>query len=174
VGGGGLAAPVRRLHAGGGRGAGTFAVRRGAGRAARMLARLLRLPERGETVPLRLSVEPLGGGGERWRRNFAGREFVTEQREHAGGLLAERAGCFELLFRLSAEGGALVYRREGAAARVGRVRLRLPRPLAPRVEASERAAEGGGGVRVSVRVDAPLVGLIIEYEGLVTVEEGEG
>ncbi|HEX7955836.1 MAG TPA: DUF4166 domain-containing protein, partial [Pyrinomonadaceae bacterium] len=167
---GGLDEPVRRLHARG-RGAGVFAVRRGAGRAARLLARLLRLPPGGEAVPLLLSVEPLEGGGERWRRNFAGRDFVTEQREHAGALLAERVGPFELLFRLSAAGGALAYRQEGAFVRAGRVRVRLPRRLAPRVEAWERAGARGGGVRVLVRVGAPLVGLVIEYEGIVNVEE---
>jgi hypothetical protein len=127
------------------------------------------LPEGGEGVPLLLSVEP-HAGGERWRRDFAGREFVTEQGEHAAGLLAERAGPFELLFRLTAEGGALAYAQEGAALRVRGLRVRLPRPLAPRVEARERADEGGG-VRVSVRVTAPLVGLLIRYEGSVRTED---
>src|SRR5215207_8392876 len=91
--------PVRRLHLRA-RGAGVFAVRRGEGRVARVVARLLGLPEGGDGVPLLLSVEP-HGGGERWRRNFAGREFVTEQSEHAGPLLLERTGPFELLFRLA-------------------------------------------------------------------------
>ncbi|HEX8687554.1 MAG TPA: DUF4166 domain-containing protein [Pyrinomonadaceae bacterium] len=171
----GLDAPVRRFHErGGGRASarGTFAVRRGRGLAARALARLLRLPRGGEAVPLRLSVEPLAGGGELWRRAFDGREFVTVQRGR-GRLLAERAGPFELLFRLAAEGGALAYRQEGAGLCAWRLRVRLPRAFAPRVEASERACEGGG-VRVRVRVAAPLVGLVVEYEGTVTAEEGEG
>ena len=175
---GGLDEPVRRLHAcgaAGARAAGTFAVRRGTSRAARLLARLLGLPQSGEDVPLLLSVMPLGGGGERWHRSFAGHDFITEQREHeAGQLLAERAGPFETLFRLTAEGGALAYRSEGASLRAGRLRLRLPRRLAPRVEAWERACEDGGGVRVSVRVTSPLVGLLIEYEGLVRMEEETG
>jgi hypothetical protein len=145
-------------------------VRRGTGAAARLLARLLGLPPGGEAVPLRLSIEPLEGGGERWRRTFDGRDFVTEQREHAGGLLAERAGPFETLFRVAAEGGALAYRSEVTSLRAGRLRLRLPRSLAPRVEASERASPRGAGVLVSVRVTAPLVGALIEYEGLVKTE----
>jgi hypothetical protein len=150
---------------------GTFAVRRGTGRAARLLARLLGLPPSGEAVPLRLSVEPLEGGGERWRRTFDGKDFITEQREHASVLLAERAGPFETIFRLAAEGGALAYRSESTALRVGRLRLKLPQGLAPRVEAWERARHEGGGVLVSVRVTAPLVGLLIEYEGLVMTKE---
>jgi len=62
-----------------------------------------------------------------------------------------------MLFRLKAEGGALAYASEGAALRVSSLRVRLPRLLAPRVEAWERADEGG--VRVSVCVTAPLVGV---------------
>ncbi|MFL6254863.1 MAG: DUF4166 domain-containing protein [Pyrinomonadaceae bacterium] len=166
----GLDEPVRRLHLRA-RGAGLFAVRRGEGRLARIVARLMGLPEGGEAVQLLLAVEP-HGEGERWRRNFAGRDFVTEQSEHAGTLLAERAGPFELLFRLKVEGGALAYRHAGAALRAGSLRVNMPRLLAPRVEAWERAGEDG--VHVSVCVTAPLVGLLIRYEGLVrTKEEGE-
>ena len=174
---GGLDESVRRFHVCGDSGAravGTFTVRRGTSRAARLLARLLRLPQSGEAVPLLLSVTPREGG-ERWHRSFAGVDFITEQREHEGGLLlAERAGPFETLFRLAADGGALAYRSEGVAVRAGHLRLQLPRRLAPRVEASERACVDGAGVRVSVRVTAPLVGLLIEYEGLVRTEEDKG
>ncbi|HWW77150.1 MAG TPA: DUF4166 domain-containing protein [Pyrinomonadaceae bacterium] len=182
---------VRRFHPSGKgvRAAGTFAVRRGRGPFARLLARLMNLPESGEAVPLLLRVTP-HAGGERWRRSFAGRDFVTEQRAHAGRrtagragplpaeragpLLAERAGPVEMLFRLKAEGGVLVYAQEGVALCAGSLRVPLPRRLAPRVEASERAGRGGRGVHVSVRVAAPLVGLVIRYEGLVTTEGGAG
>ena len=162
--------PVRRLHLCAS-GEGKFAVRRGEGRLARIVARLLGLPPGGESVPLLLSVEP-HGGGERWRRNFAGKEFATEQGEHAGAWMAERTGPFELHFRLTAEGGALAYRQEGAFLRVKSLRVRLPRLLAPRVEAWERADEGG--VRVSVCVMSPLTGPLISYEGLVRMKEAEG
>ena len=165
----GLDGPVRRFHAGA-RGRGSFEVRRGRGLFARAVARLMRLPSNGEAVPMLLSVEPFGGG-ERWRRNFAGGEFVTVQGERAG-LMTERTGPFELLFRLKAEGGALLYEQEGAALRVMSLRVRMPRALAPRVEARERA--DGEGVRVSVRVEAPLVGPLISYEGLVMTEEVAG
>ena len=166
---------VRRFHPRGAgvRAAGTFKVRRGEGRFVSLLARLLNLPESGEAVPLLLRVTP-HDGGERWRRSFAGRDFTTEQREGAGLLLAERAGPVEMLFRLTAEGGALVYRQAGVALRLGGLSVRLPRRLATRVEASERAAEGGRGVRVSVCVTAPLVGLVIRYEGLIMIEEDAG
>jgi hypothetical protein len=162
--------PVRRLHLRA-RGAGVFAVRRGEGRLARLVARLLGLPRSGEAVPLLLCVEP-HAGGERWRRNFAGSEFVTEQSGHEGALLLERTGPFELRFRLKVEGGALSYRQEDAALRVKSLRVKLPRLLAPRVEARERADEGG--VRVTVRVTSPLTGPLIRYEGVVRTEEDAG
>ncbi|HJQ34591.1 MAG TPA: DUF4166 domain-containing protein [Pyrinomonadaceae bacterium] len=166
---------VRRFHPSGKgmRAAGTFAVRRGRGLAAHLLARLMGLPESGEAVPLLLRVTP-HAAGERWRRSFAGRDFVTEQRAGTRLLLAERAGPVEMLFRLKAEGGALVYTQEGVALRAGPLRVPLPRRLAPRVEASERAGRGGRGVQVSVCVTAPLVGLVIRYEGLVTTEQDAG
>lgn len=166
---GGLDEPVRSFHARA-LSSGTFTVRRGGGRAARLVARLLGLPEAGEAVPLRLTVTP-HGGGERWHRTFDGRDFITEQRAHAGSLLAERTGPFELLFRLDVEGGALAYRQVGASLGAGGLRVRWPSRLAPRVEARERA--DGRGVRVSVRVTAPLLGPLIEYEGRVVWEEGE-
>jgi hypothetical protein len=128
------------------------------------------LPPDDAAARMRLSVEP-HEGGERWRRDFGGGEFVTEQGVNSAGLLAERAGPFELLFRLRAEGGALLYRQEGAALGVRNLRVKLPRLLAPRVEARERAEEEG--VRVSVCVTAPLVGLLIRYEGLVRTEGDE-
>ena len=86
--------------------------------------------------------------------------------------MAERTGPFELLFRLKAEGGALLYASESAALRVKSLRVRLPSLLAPRVEARERADEDG--VRVSVCVTAPLFGPLISYEGLVRTEEEAG
>jgi hypothetical protein len=166
--------PVRRLHGlvGGPCGEGLFAVRRGSF-VARALAGLFRLPSNGEGVRVRLSVNPTEGGGERWHRTFEGRSFDTLQREGEHRLLAESAGPFELLFRLSVERGALVYRQAGAALRVGPLRVPLPRPLAPRVEARESAAEDGRGVRVYVSASAPLVGRMLSYEGRLEVEAGE-
>src|SRR5438477_195345 len=81
------------------RGVGSFDVRHGTTLAARVLARLLGLPAAGVGVSTRLVVTRTRGV-ERWYRTFAGRDFVTEQRRTASGLMAERAGAFELLFRL--------------------------------------------------------------------------
>jgi hypothetical protein len=167
--------PVRRLHERGTGpcGEGLFAVR-GGNFFARALARLLGLPAGGEGVRVCLSVTRAGDGeAERWHRTFGGRAFDTLQREGEGRLLAERAGPFELLFELSVEGGALVYAQAGAALRAGPLRVPLPRALAPRVEARERGAEDGEGVHVHVSSTAPLVGLMLSYEGRLRVEVEE-
>jgi hypothetical protein len=164
--------PVRRLHARGTGlcGEGSFAVRRG-NFAARALARLLRLPAGGDAVRVRLAVTFAEGGRvERWHRTFEGRSFDTLQREGEGRLLSERAGPLELRFRLSVEGGALVYTQAGAGLRLGRLRVPLPRPLAPRVEARERGAGDGEDVNVYVRACAPLVGPLLSYEGCLRLE----
>lgn len=164
--------PVRRLHMRGSGpcGEGTFEVT-GGNFVARALARLARLPATGERVRVRLSVTILEGIGERWHRTFEVRAFDTVQREGKGNLLAERAGPFELLFRLSEERGSLVYKQSGAALRVGLLRVPLPRVLAPRVEARERGADDGRSVEVHVRSSAPLVGLVLSYEGCLRVKD---
>jgi hypothetical protein len=167
--------PVRRLHA---RGSGTcgeglFKVRRG-NFIARTLARLAGLPASGDGLRVCLSVTHTEDGeAERWHRTFEGRSFDTLQREGEGRVLAERAGPFELLFKLSEEGGALVYRQAGAALRVGRLRVPLPRSFAPRVEARERGADDGRSVEVYVSSSAPLVGLMLTYEGRLSMATDE-
>lgn len=168
--------PVRRLHERGTGpcGEGLFAVR-GGNFFARWLARLSGLPACGDAVRVCLSVtQTEGGEAERWHRTFEGRVFDTLQREGEGRLLAERAGPFELLLKLSVEGGALVYTHAGASLRVGPLRVPLPRALAPRVDARESAADDGESVLVHVSSRAPLIGLMLSYEGRLRVNvEGE-
>lgn len=151
------------------RGVGTFDVRRGATLAARLLARLMRLPSAGARVPVRLVVTR-ARGVERWHRTFAGRDFVTYQRRTADGLLAERAGLFELLFRLDERGGVRRYRQVGFAFRLGRLRVGLPRRLSPSVVARERVSADGSRLRARVRMSVPLVGFLIAYGGCVELE----
>jgi hypothetical protein len=169
----GLDAPVRRFHLTGASmsGAGSFTVRRGTRRASRMLAWLLRTPAVGEDIRARLVVTP-HSGGERWHRTFDGQPFVTEQRAHPGRFLAESLGILELRFRLEVKDGALFYRQTRATFGLGSWRVPLPAWLAPRIAASE-AAKGENRVRVSVRVYAPLVGLLLAYEGDIVMEEAE-
>jgi hypothetical protein len=167
-----LGATVRRFHSTGAaaHANGSFSVRHGSRLAARVLARLLRLPAAGERVRVRLVVTPQTDG-ERWQRSFDGKLFVTEQRVHADRLLAERMGRTEIRFRLAAEGSALCYRQTRAAIRLCGLLVPLPRRLSPQVCAREWAAKGETRLHVAVSMKMPLVGLVIAYEGCVEMEE---
>jgi len=167
-----LSEPVRRLHEGTTtvRGSGRFDVRHGKGWAAPLLTRLAGMPAAGDRVPVSLVVTPGRDGTEEWSRNFGGRPFVTLQRAHPRGLMAERVGPVEVLYRIESDGGALVYRPERAALCAGPLRVPVPLALAPRIEAREWAEPGDPRVRVRVRVRAPLVGLLITYEGSIELE----
>jgi hypothetical protein len=90
--------------------------------------------------------------------------FETEQRA-ADGLLVERIGRIELRFRLVVDAGALVFRQQGAELCLGRLRLRLPRWLAPTVSARAWRDAEGGSLRVAVEVCVPLVGRVLAYTG---------
>lgn len=167
-----LDAPVQRLHSGGmvTRGTGSFAVRHGTRRLARLMARLLRMPAVGENVSVGLVVTA-HPEGERWHRTFAGKPFITEQRDDDGKFLVERNKGVDVWFRLAVIDGALLYQQTRAILNIGPWRLPLPRRLSTYIVASERAAADKSSVQVSVRVTMPLIGLLIEYEGNIRMEE---
>jgi len=142
---------------------GRFRIVHGAGWIARLLATVLRMPPATDAVDVTLSVERLPGG-ERWTRWFGDRRMRSDQWSR-GGLLVEGYGGVQCVFRLEAEAGALVFRQVGARVGARAAALPLPSWLAPRVQG--RAEAGGGGVRVDIRIHAPLVGLVVAYEGLV-------
>jgi hypothetical protein len=160
---------VRRLHVAGSAVhiAGTFCVRHGMNRLARLLGRLARLPREGEAVDVQLLITP-DEQGEEWRRSLAGQPLVSKQWEGPDGLLVEHIGSMELRFQLKVAGGGLVYHQERAALRLGPLRLPLPRCCAPRVAAHEMAAHDPEGVHVCVTVTMPLLGRFLSYEGRLT------
>jgi hypothetical protein len=161
-----VAPSVRRLHAGGARARGVFRVRRGEGFLARLVAALLRLPAAGEGVAITLAVDP-AAGGERWSRTFGGRILRSFQWQ-SGALLAEALGLVQCLFELRVEAGALVFAQVRATMGFRRLALPLPRVLSPRVEG--RAEADGDEVLVDVQIHAPLVGLLIRYDGRCAAE----
>lgn len=162
-----LPSQVRRLHAEG-QARGHFQVRRGPGPLVALLGALLRLPPAGEQVPTRLVVR-CEGALQCWERAFGSHALVTQQHVWPGGLLAERLGPITCVFRLRAEGPGMRYEQVGAWMHLGPLRLRLPRVLAPRIEAE--VADTSEGMRVSVRIAAPVVGRLLSYEGRVRPEE---
>jgi hypothetical protein len=166
-----LAEPVRLAHD-------THSVTHGYGRlrvehgrhlAARVLARALRLPRPSIAADTRLTVTARHGV-EYWQRMIDGRPFNTSQCHANAFGLAERFGLLELRFRLEEAAGSLVYVHRSVALRAGPLRLAIPAWCAPRVEAREGPA-GPTAVRVSVRINLPVIGLLIAYDGRIDIQE---
>ena len=113
-------------------------------------------------MPLQLAVVRTSHH-ETWTRRFGDRALVTQQFAGRHGELVERAGRWELRFRLSAEHGSLCFEPLGAAVYLGDFRIPLPRWLSPHVSGTAAASPDGGGLLVCFTVGAPLVGTILTY-----------
>jgi hypothetical protein len=129
------------------------------------------MPPVTETAKTRLTVTPFGCG-ERWERSFDEWLLITTQRQASDGCLIERFGLLELRFRLEVREGTLFFRQTGAALRLGKPRIGLPRWMAPCVEAREEAA-GRDLTHVRVTVVVPVAGCLISYEGHISRQEVE-
>lgn len=149
-------------------GVGAFCVRRGGSRLGRLLAWMLRMPPAAGAAKVQLIVTPLGRG-ERWERSFDDRLLITTQREARDGGLIERFGLLELRFRLEVRYGALLFHQAGAALGLGKLKIALPRWMAPRVEAREEPA-GPDLTHVRVTVAVPVAGRLISYEGHLRIQ----
>jgi hypothetical protein len=165
-----VAGPVRSMHDTRSivRAHGCFRIVHGRHGVARFVAWMLRLPPPSESAEMTLMVTP-AAGGERWHRMMNGRRFDTRQYESRPSEMAERYGVLEFRFRLDASSGGLLYVQRQTALRVGPVCVRIPVSWGPRVEAREDAA-GPGRVSVAVRACLPRVGMLIAYDGIISVE----
>jgi hypothetical protein len=162
----GLHAAIRRAHVSSDTLRGTFDICHGPTRLARLLAWLLRCPAHAASVPVSLRIDP-DGSVERWHRQFGRKRITTTQYQAEPGLLDERIGVLELRFRLDADGDALRFVQVGARARLGVVAAAWPRWCRPHVQAVEAA--DANGVRVSVQVSLPGVGMLLSYAGRLEV-----
>jgi hypothetical protein len=109
------------------------------------------------------------GDRERWQREFGGQRLdTTQEPARDRRALRERFGPFEFTFALHVLAGSLVHVQRSTALVVGPLRLPLPAWSAPRISAREDPA--GDHVQVAVRVEAPGVGMLVSYDGVVTVE----
>lgn len=141
-----------------------FTIRHGQNPLARFAAWLGRLPAQAEAAPVRLAVRRVANG-ERWERIFPNTRLVSTQYHAGDGLMGERFGLMEIRFRMSVSGQRLVYTQEAAYLTLGPLRLRIPKTLAVQVSASEGVGADGVSPHTSVSVSAPLVGLLVSYEG---------
>jgi hypothetical protein len=129
---------------------------------------MLRLPLPSAAADTRLIVSARAEG-EHWGRTFGARRLETWQYQ-SHDELAERFGVLEFRFRLHASSGSLLYIQREAALRWWLVRLRIPQPWAPRVEAREAPA-GPTGIQIEVRLMLPAIGELMSYAGIVEVEK---
>jgi len=154
---------VRRMHAVAPRveARGFGSVRLGGNPVSRMLAALLRLPAEGDDRPLAVTFEA-GEAGETLSRRYSDAVLASRQSaagEAGSGLLEESFGPLALVLRLEPSADGLAFLLQDVRC-LGRS---IPRALRPRVEAREFAE--GGWYRFFVRVELPLLGRLIQYEG---------
>ena len=69
------------------------------------------------------------------------------------------------VFDVAVDRGALVLRSRSTTVRLGRLRLRIPRLVAPRIHLEERFVDELDRQQVSLSVDLPVLGRIYEYRG---------
>lgn len=150
---------LQRFHAQSttGRAVGTLNIARGRGVFRYLVATLLRLPQAGVQVPIELSVEVFGAK-ERWTRRFDSLILVTEQ-WLGQGLLVEHAGPLRFGFRVTGDEIGLQFSSQCCWL----LGTPLPYTLSPRVNAV--AQESLAGWWVQVRIEAPLFGMLAQYEG---------
>jgi hypothetical protein len=132
-------------------------VRRGDGPVTRMMGILGRLPPSADRAEVRLEVVAQGGR-ERWIRSFGKRKLTSLQWEE-NGLLVEQFPLMRFGFRIVREGDTLVHQLKRCW--VGP--LPIPLALAPRIFTTTKGSADGW--RLTVRVEVPLLGRLIEYEG---------
>jgi hypothetical protein len=151
---------------------GVFNIQHGSNWPARLLASMFRLPAEGPGVPVSVAIhcEPRPqlphGLVEVWDRTFGGQRLISRQWINSAGRLVERFGLMELDLMLSVETGALCFNSAGAAIAFGPLSVKMPRWLAPRVEARVVCLPSPASqFAVSVRLFHPILGLLLSYKG---------
>jgi hypothetical protein len=139
-------AHLPQLHA-----EGTIDVEHGPGWLARLIIRLMNLPDAGDGQPVQLDVAE-DGPELIWTRRI-GRTVLRTRQRAADSRLVERSGIGRVSFALAVEDGALLYRR--SAIRIAG--LPVPSLVSPCVSAVVSAAAEGWRVAVTVRWRERLV-----------------
>lgn len=136
-------------------------VRRGTNPLARLAAAIIGFPGPAAATPVSVAFtrEP---GGERWTRDFDGRQFSSLQYEGSGRnahLLVERFGPAAFAMALVVEGDRLTL----VPRRWSLLGLPMPRWLMPSGPSFETDADGKFQFNVDIRL--PLAGLVVAYRG---------
>lgn len=117
-------------------------------------------------------------GSRRFELTSGDRTMVDAITAGADGLL-DHLGAkrrFSARFAARAVDGALLLDSTAVSVRIGRVRVQVPRWVAPRIALIERIDDATGEQNVAVTIDFPIVGRVYEYAGSFRYEirQGEG
>ena len=158
-----LPSTVKALHASDKerRWSGQAQVLRGDGLLAKIVCALIGFPKSADSVAVTVSLTP-DTDGEVWTRDFGGRRFRSVQSCGTGRnqyLLVERFGIIAVSLALVVEDDRLFLRPR----RWSLLGLPLPNFLLPAGNSFE--AEVDGCFRFNVEIRAPVVGLIVAYQG---------
>lgn len=124
-----------------------------------------------EEVPFEVTNRGQDGAVVAERRfRVPGGDWVMRDRVRPAGegLIEDLIGAppaLSAVFEVAVDRGALVLRSRSTAVRLGRLRLRVPRPVAPRIRLEERFVDELDRQQVSLTVDMPVLGRIYEYQG---------
>ncbi|WP_431277037.1 DUF4166 domain-containing protein [Leifsonia poae] len=121
-------------------------------------------------VPFTVVNHPEGRGvrAERVFELSSGRRTMIDLISAEGGMVVDRLGApvrLEAQLRASVIDGGLRLVSTATALRLGRLRIPIPRFVAPRVALSERYDAVSDAQRVSITVDLPVIGRLYEYAG---------
>lgn len=141
--------------------AGSATITRGGNALARLACFIMRFPDAGENIPLRV-IFTVKDGVETWSRDFSGQGFSSRQyagKGRSGGLVIERFGPLAFGIALADEGGRLnlVLRRWSFCG--------IPMPMFLCVCSESYETVEDGKFLFNVRMWHPLTGPIIHYRG---------
>lgn len=143
---------------------GQASVTRGQTLLARIIAFIFRFPPTATKIPVTVTMEKTDKG-ERWTRDFNGNKFTSNLSFVSPGILHERFGAmtFELSVPADKDGLQLPVTKGWFLG------VPIPKFCLPRSEASEYAENGC--FHFDVRLSAPLAGLLVHYEGWLTLDD---
>ena len=134
--------------------------------AGRLLVRLFGFPGHARGGGVRVVIEAMPDGSERWARVYPDRTMrsVMAAPDPVGGTVEEHFGGLRFRLRLDATRDGLTLTPTAAWWRA----VRLPLWLLPRIAATERAK--GNRHLFDVAVSLPLIGRLVHYRGYLLVE----
>lgn len=141
-------------------------VLRGTGLIAKIIGQIYGFPKAADSVAVSVVLAP-EQGGERWTRDFGGKVFSSFQKRGTGKnsyLVTERFGLIEVALALVIEDDRLYL----IPRRWSLLGIPLPAFLLPSGQSFE--TERDGRFRFDVEISAPLVGLIVAYQGVLELE----